>query len=314
MLEFITLWVSHSVPFITLGNRVDMSMSGIDLVAMSVNDLLVQGAEPLYFLDYYGCSRLDVQVASQVVKGIADGCRQAGCALIGGETAEMPGMYSNGTLPDTVEFFVEEHRFLSGDYDLAGFAVGAVERKCILPRDDIAVGDVLLGISSSGLHSNGFSLVRTIISLSGYDYTSPCPWEDGVTLGHALLEPTRIYVSQVLPVARAGLVKGMAHITGGGFIDNIPRVLPRTLGCYIDASSWTLPPVFKFLMKNGGVEPLEMARTFNNGIGLVLVVASNEVEAAIATLQGSQAEVYRIGEVVAETGVEMRNLHTWSAS
>jgi phosphoribosylamine--glycine ligase/phosphoribosylformylglycinamidine cyclo-ligase len=234
--------------------------------------------------------------------------------LIGGETAEMPGMYNNGTLPDTVEFFVEEHRSLSGDYDLAGFAVGAVERKCILPRDDIAVGDVLLGISSSGLHSNGFSLVRTIISLSGYDYTSPCPWEDGVTLGRALLEPTRIYVSQVLPVARAGLVKGMAHITGGGFIDNIPRVLPRTLGCYIDASSWTLPPVFKFLMRNGGVEPLEMARTFNNGIGLVLVVASNEVEAAIATLQGSQAEVYRIGEVVAQTGVEMRNLHTWSAS
>jgi len=229
-----------------------------------------------------------------VIKGVAEGCRQAGCALIGGETAEMPGMYDNG------------------DYDLAGFAVGAVERKRILPSDNIVIGDVLLGISSSGLHSNGFSLVRKIISLSSYDYTSPCPWQDDVTLGHALLEPTRIYVSQVLPVAQVGLVKGMAHITGGGFIDNIPRVLPQNLGCYIDASAWILPPVFRFLMKNGGVDPLEMARTFNNGIGLVLIVSSDRVEAALAALQGSQTEVYRIGEVVAEVGVEMRNLHTWS--
>lgn len=269
---------------------------GIDLVAMSVNDLLVQGAEPLYFLDYYGCSRLDVHMASQVVKGIAEGCRQAGCALIGGETAEMPGMYSDG------------------DYDLVGFAVGAVERERILPSANIAIGDVLLGISSSGLHSNGLSLVRKIISLSGYDYTSRCPWNHEVTLGHALLEPTRIYVSQVLPVAQAGLIKGMAHITGGGFIDNIPRVLPQNLGCYIDASTWTLPPVFKFLMRNGRVEPLEMARTFNNGIGLVLIVALDDVEATLATLQGNQTEVYRIGEVVAEVGVEIRNMHTWSMS
>jgi len=205
-------------------------------------------------------------------------------------------------------------RFILGDYDLAGFAVGAVERKRILPSANIVIGDVLLGLSSSGLHSNGFSLVRKIMSLSGYNYTSPCPWKDEVTLGHALLEPTRIYVSQVLPVAQAGLVKGMAHITGGGFIDNIPRVLPQNLGCYIDASTWTLPPVFKFLMRSGKVEPLEMARTFNNGIGLVLVVASNEVEATLAALQESQTEVYKIGEVVAKAGVEMRNLHTWSMS
>jgi phosphoribosylamine--glycine ligase / phosphoribosylformylglycinamidine cyclo-ligase len=211
-------------------------------------------------------------------------------------------------------YFSLKIEFIVGDYDLAGFAVGAVERKRILPSADITVGDVLLGISSSGLHSNGFSLVRKIISLSGYDYTSRCPWKDEVTLGHALLEPTRIYVSQVLPVAQVGLVKGMAHITGGGFIDNIPRVLPQNVGCYIDASTWTLPPVFKFLMRNGRVEPLEMARTFNNGIGLVLIVAPDNVEAALAALQGSQSKVYRIGEVVPEAGVEMRNLHSWSMS
>ena len=195
---------------------------------------------------------------------------------------------------------------------MAGFAVGAVERKRLLPSPDIAIGDVLLGISSSGLHSNGFALVRKIMSFSGYGYASRCPWKGEVTLGHVLLEPTRIYVSQVLPVAQAGLIKSMAHITGGGFIDNIPRALPPNLGCYIDASTWTLPPVFKFLMKSGGVEPLEMARTFNNGIGLVLVVAPDQVEVALAALRKNQAEVYRIGEVVAEARVEMRNLHTWS--
>ncbi|KAJ7070804.1 aminoimidazole ribonucleotide synthetase [Mycena amicta] len=224
---------------------------GIDLVAMSVNDLLVQGAEPLYFLDYYGCSKLDVPVASQVVKGIAEGCRQAGCALIGGETAEMPGMYQEG------------------DYDLAGFAVGAVERLSILPKRNIMAGDILLGVESSGLHSNGFSLVRKIISLTGLPYSAPCPWDEQTTLGRALLEPTRIYVKQILPAAKAGLLKGMAHITGGGFIENIPRVLPPNLGCYIDTAAWPPPPVFRFLMKQGGVAPLEMARTFNNGIGMV---------------------------------------------
>ncbi|KAF7979370.1 hypothetical protein HWV62_42448 [Athelia sp. TMB] len=267
---------------------------GIDLVAMSVNDLLVQGAEPLYFLDYYGCSRLDVGVATQVVKGIADGCTQAGCALIGGETAEMPGMYQ------------------PGDYDLAGFAVGAVERHLILPRPDIAPGDVLLGLSASGPHSNGFSLIRKVISIAGLSYSSPCPWDDKRTLGRALLEPTRIYIKQVLPAVHAGLLKGMSHITGGGFIENIPRVLPKGTGCYVDASTWTLPPVWHFVMAKGGIEPLEMARTFNNGIGMVLVVGKGQVEEAIKSLQSSgDAEVFRIGEVTAGSGVEMRNLEAW---
>ncbi|KAJ7675374.1 aminoimidazole ribonucleotide synthetase [Mycena rosella] len=268
---------------------------GIDLVAMSVNDLLVQGAEPLYFLDYYGCSKLDVSVAAQVVKGIAEGCRQAGCALIGGETAEMPGMYKDD------------------DYDLAGFAVGAVERHAILPKPTIAAGDILLGITSSGLHSNGFSLVHKIISVSGLNYSSPCPWDEQRTLGRALLEPTRIYVKQILPAAQAGLLKGMSHITGGGFIENIPRVLPKNLGCYVDASAWTLPPVFRFLMKHGGVAPLEMARTFNNGLGMICIVSPKDVEVAIDALQrGGQAAVHKIGEVTATPGVEMRNLQTWS--
>ncbi|KAF8898949.1 bifunctional purine ADE1 [Infundibulicybe gibba] len=268
---------------------------GIDLVAMSVNDLLVQGAEPLYFLDYYGCSRLEVDVATEVIKGIAEGCRQAGCALIGGETAEMPGMYQEG------------------DYDLAGFAVGAVERDLMLPRPDIVAGDVLLGIASSGLHSNGFSLVRKIFTIASLDYASPCPWNEGVSFGRTLLEPTRIYINQVLPVAQAGLLKGMSHITGGGFIENIPRVLPRDLGCYIDASTWSLPPVFRFLMKHGRVEPLEMARTFNNGIGMVVIVGSDMADRAIGALrkQGG-GEVYRIGKVTAKRGVEMRDLQNWS--
>ncbi|KAG6911592.1 hypothetical protein DXG01_011895 [Tephrocybe rancida] len=267
---------------------------GIDLVAMSVNDLLVQGAEPLYFLDYYGCGKLDVGVASQVVKGIADGCRQAGCALIGGETAEMPGMYTEG------------------DYDLAGFAVGAVERDLILPTPEIAVGDVLLGVSSSGIHSNGFSLVRKVVSISGLSYDSPCPWKTDTTLGRVLLEPTRIYVSQVLPAAKAGLLKGMSHITGGGFTENIPRVLPKNLGCYIDASTWTLPPVFKFLAQHGNIAPIEMARTFNNGLGMIVIVGPDRVDAAIAALEKGEGTVHRVGEVTAQPGVEMRNLQAWS--
>ncbi|KAF7307134.1 Phosphoribosylformylglycinamidine cyclo-ligase [Mycena indigotica] len=269
---------------------------GIDLVAMSVNDLLVQGAEPLYFLDYYGCSKLDVSVASQVVKGIAEGCRQAGCALIGGETAEMPGMYQE-----------------AGDYDLAGFAVGAVERLSILPKRNIMAGDIVLGIESSGLHSNGFSLVRKIISRTGLAYSAPCPWDEQMTLGRALLEPTRIYVKQVLPAAKAGLLKGMAHITGGGFIENIPRVLPPDLGCVVDAATWQLPPVFRFLMERGGVAPLEMARTFNNGLGLVCIVSHKDVDVALDALErNGSAKVFKIGEVVAKPGVEMRNLERWS--
>ncbi|KAH6916922.1 bifunctional purine ADE1 [Coprinopsis sp. MPI-PUGE-AT-0042] len=266
---------------------------GVDLVAMSVNDLLVQGAEPLYFLDYYGCSKLDVPVASQVVKGIADGCKQAGCALIGGETAEMPGMY------------------MDGDYDLAGFAVGAVERDLILPTPNIKAGDVLLGLSSSGLHSNGFSLVRKIVQVSGVSYESPCPWAPETTLGRNLLEPTRIYISQILPVAQAGLLKGMSHITGGGFTENIPRVLPKDLGCYVDAATWDLPPVFRFLKKHGNVAALEMARTFNNGVGMVLIVAAENVKQVVEKLKGGSAEVYKIGEVTLKPGVEMRNLEKW---
>ncbi|CCM04201.1 uncharacterized protein FIBRA_06367 [Fibroporia radiculosa] len=267
---------------------------GYDLVAMSVNDLLVQGAEPLYFLDYYACSKLDVQVATEVISGIARGCQEAGCALIGGETAEMPGMYQEG------------------DYDLAGFSVGVVERSLILPRPDIAAGDVLLGIPSSGVHSNGFSLVRKIVSLSGLTYSSLCPWDKSLTLGRALLEPTRIYIKSLLPALQANLIKGMSHITGGGFIENIPRVLPKSLGCYIDAASWELPPVFKFLIKYGGVEPLEMARTFNNGIGMVLIVDASLVDKTIGALHDAgELNVHKIGEVTTRTGVEMRSLGSW---
>ncbi|CAK5280616.1 unnamed protein product [Mycena citricolor] len=267
---------------------------GIDLVAMSVNDLLVQGAEPLYFLDYYGCSKLDVGVASQVIKGIADGCIQAGCALVGGETAEMPGMYQED------------------DYDLAGFAVGAVERSDILPKAGIAPEDVLLGIASSGLHSNGFSLVRKVVAMAGLRYDSPCPWDSNTTLGRSLLEPTRVYIKQILPVAQAGLVKGMAHITGGGFIENVPRVLPKGTGCFIDAAAWPLPPVFRFLMKQGNVAPLEMARTFNNGLGMVCIVSAKDTEAAMTALRkNGDAKVYKIGEIVDTPGVEMRNLERW---
>ncbi|KAH9836997.1 aminoimidazole ribonucleotide synthetase [Rhodofomes roseus] len=267
---------------------------GIDLVAMSVNDLLVQGAEPLYFLDYYACSKLDVPVATQVIKGVAEGCRQAACALIGGETAEMPGMYHDG------------------DYDLAGFAVGAVERHLILPQPNIVAGDVLLGIPSSGLHSNGFSLVRKVIALSGLTYASPCPWDAQTTLGRALLEPTRIYVKSLLRAAQAGLIKGMSHITGGGFIENVPRVLPKGLGCHIDASSWELPPVFRFLMQHGGVAPLEMARTFNNGIGMVLIVDAKNVDEVIRLLrEAGEPDVYKIGAVTAASGVHMQNLDAW---
>lgn len=187
-----------------------------------------------------------------------------------------------------------------------------MERNLILPSNDITSGDVLLGIASSGLHSNGFSLVRKVISISGLDYASPCPWDGNISLGRALLEPTTIYIPQVLPVAQGGRLKGMSHITGGGFIENIPRVLPKGLGCYVDASAWSLPPVFRFIMQKGGVEPLEMARTFNNGIGMVIIVGPNDVDAVMAALRkGGQASVYRVGEVTTKSGVEMRNLDAW---
>ncbi|KAJ3197626.1 hypothetical protein HK101_002054 [Irineochytrium annulatum] len=235
---------------------------GIDLVAMSVNDVLVQGAEPLFFLDYFACSKLEVDVAKDVVAGIAAGCLQSECALIGGETAEMPGMYEGG------------------DYDLAGFVVGAVKRPKLLPRlEDIRPGDVVLGIPSSGLHSNGFSLVRKVVAASGLDYSSPCPWAKGATLGEALLTPTKIYVKELLPLLKGGDdVKALCHITGGGFTDNIPRCLPRNVGVEIDLNAWTLPDVFKWLQAVGNILESEMSRTFNCGIGMVLVVSADKAD------------------------------------
>lgn len=199
-----------------------------------------------------------------------------------------------------------------GDYDLAGFAVGAVERNLILPRPNIAEGDIVLGIASSGLHSNGFSLVRKILSIAGVSYDSPCPWQPDTELGRVLLTPTQIYIKQILPVAKRGLLKGMSHITGGGFIENIPRALPKNLGCYVDAAAWDLPPVFNFLMKHGQVDALEMARTFNCGVGMVLIVDPSHLDEVIEGLKGGPSAVYKIGEVTAKPGVEMRNVLRWS--
>lgn len=190
--------------------------------------------------------------------------------------------------------------------------MGAVEREMLLPRPNIGAGDILIGVASSGIHSNGFSLVRKVVALSGLNYSSRCPWDDQITLGESLLKPTQIYISQILPAAKAGLIKGMSNITGGGFIENIPRVLPRDVGCWIDASAWVLPPVFRFLMKHGDIDPLEMARTFNNGIGMVVIVSPNDYERAVEVLRQGQAEVYRIGEVKIGAGVEMRNMRAWS--
>lgn len=199
-----------------------------------------------------------------------------------------------------------------GDYDLAGFAVGAAERSLILPRPDISIGDILLGLPSSGVHSNGFSLVRKIVSVSGLKYSSPCPWDPTVTLGAALLEPTKIYIKTLLPAVRKGLLKGLSHITGGGFVENIPRVLPSGTGCYIDVGAWELPQVFKWLAKEGRVQPLEMARTFNNGIGMILIVHPDKVDETTRVIRASGEKVYRIGEVITGEGVEMRNLGAWT--
>ena len=290
-----------------------MGWLGIDLVAMSVNDLIVQGAEPLYFLDYFACSKLEVEKAATVVKGIAEGCRISGCALIGGETAEMPGMYHEGELFRSLYCSVKLNSMLTGDYDLAGFAVGAVERSLILPQPSIAPGDVLLGLASSGLHSNGFSLVRKVVGMSGLTYSSPSPWNPTTSLGQELLTPTKIYIKQLLPLIQAGLIKGMSHITGGGFTENIPRVLPKGTGCSVDASAWELPPVFRFLMQHGGIEPLEMARTFNNGVGMVLIVDRAVVDEVKTKLTAAGEQVFQIGEVTAQSGVQMRNMDGWHA-
>jgi phosphoribosylformylglycinamidine cyclo-ligase len=255
---------------------------GIDLVAMSVNDLVVQGAEPLFFLDYFATGRLEVDVARRVIAGIAEGCRIAGCALIGGETAEMPGMYADG------------------DYDLAGFAVGAVERGEAIDGTGIVAGDAVLGLPSSGAHSNGYSLVRKLVAESGLAWNDPAPFGEGTTVGRALLTPTIIYVRDCLALARAGLAKGFAHITGGGLTENIPRVLPEGLGVSLDAAAWELPPVFRWMAGVGGIAAPDMARTFNCGIGMVAIVAEDRAEAALALLAAAGAR--RIGSVVAATG------------
>ncbi|MBX5202579.1 phosphoribosylformylglycinamidine cyclo-ligase [Rhizobium sp. NZLR1] len=255
---------------------------GIDLVAMCVNDLVVQGAEPLFFLDYFATGKLDPDQGAAIVGGIAAGCRQAGCALIGGETAEMPGMYS------------------SGDYDLAGFAVGAAERGKLLPSGDIAEGDVILGLASSGAHSNGFSLVRKIVELSGLDWDAPAPFADGKKLGEALLEPTRIYVKPLLKVIReTDAIKALAHITGGGFPENIPRVLPKHLAAEIDLAAVRVPKVFSWLAKTGGVEANEMLRTFNCGVGMIAVVAAENVAAVSAALEAEGETVVTLGRMIA---------------
>ena len=254
---------------------------GIDLVAMCANDLLVQGAEPLFFLDYFATGKLDNNVAETVVASIAEGCRQAGCALIGGETAEMPGMYA------------------PGDYDLAGFCVGAVERGAALTGSGIAPGDVILGLASSGVHSNGFSLVRRLVADNGWKLDRPALFDQDVLLGGALLEPTRIYVQSLLPLARAGRIKGLAHITGGGILENIPRVLPDGCHAMVHAGAWGLPRLFAFLQAGGAIEPGEMARTFNCGIGMVAVVTAGEADSVAADLRQAGETVHRIGEVEA---------------
>ncbi len=252
---------------------------GIDLVAMCVNDLIVQGAEPLFFLDYFATGKLENGVAARVVAGIADGCRQAGCALIGGETAEMPGMYG------------------PGDYDLAGFAVGAVERGEQLTGDGVAPGQLIVGVASSGAHSNGYSLIRRIIAQSGADLAAPAPFDASRSLAEALLEPTRIYVKSLLPLIRAGRIKALAHITGGGFLENIPRVLPTGARALIAAPE--LPPLFDWLRVEGGVAAAEMARTFNCGTGMVLVVDRGEADGVIAALAAAGESAVVIGEIIA---------------
>ena len=260
---------------------------GIDLVAMCVNDLIVQGAEPLFFLDYYATGKLDTAAAASVVAGIAAGCREAGCALIGGETAEMPGLYARG------------------DYDLAGFAVGAAERGTLLPRADIARGDVLLGLAASGVHSNGFSLVRRVVAMTGHGWDAPAPFEPSLSLAEALLVPTRIYVKTLLRVLRAkNGIKALAHITGGGFVDNIPRVLPEGLGASIDLSAIPVPPVFGWLAKSGGIAQSEMLRTFNCGIGMVVVVEPAAASDIAAALAAEGEKVVQLGHISPHEGPE----------
>ena len=258
---------------------------GIDLVAMSVNDLVVQGAEPLFFLDYFACSQLDPEIGAAVVSGVAAACEESGCALIGGETAEMPGMYQ------------------PGDYDLAGFAVGAVSRQALLPRPDIVAGDVVIGLASSGVHANGFSLVRRIVAASGLRWDAPAPFEPTRSLGEALLTPTRLYVRACLAAIRkTQAIKALAHITGGGFVENIPRVLPKGLSVALDLHGVRVPPVFKWLAGRGDVSEHEMLRTFNCGIGMIAIVDAATAGAAIEQLTASGETVARLGEVIQGSG------------
>ena len=270
---------------------------GIDLVAMCANDLIVQGAEPLFFLDYFATGRLDNGVAEQVIAGIAEGCKIAGCALIGGETAEMPGMYADG------------------DYDLAGFCVGAVERDQALTGNRVADGDIILGLTSSGIHSNGFSLVRRLAADKGWKLDRPALFDQDVLLIEALLAPTRIYVKPLLPLVRSGKIHALAHITGGGLLENIPRVLPDGLHAFVDADGWQQPRLMAFLQAQGNIEPEEMARTFNCGVGMALVVAPGDVDDVTAALTASGESVVRIGEIRAgEKGCTVSgSIETWSA-
>ena len=256
---------------------------GIDLVAMCVNDLVCQGAEPLFFLDYFATGKLEVDAATRIITGIAEGCRLSGCALVGGETAEMPGMYA------------------PGDFDLAGFAVGAMNRGAVLPAG-VQAGDVLLGLASDGVHSNGYSLVRRVVERSGLAWDAPAPFTQG-SLGAALLAPTRLYVKPALAAIRAGGVHGLAHITGGGLTENLPRVLPEGLGAQIDLGAWSLPPVFKWLATEGGLSQAEMLKTFNAGIGMVLVVAADRADALGAELAAAGESVHHLGHVVPGAGV-----------
>jgi phosphoribosylformylglycinamidine cyclo-ligase/phosphoribosylamine--glycine ligase/phosphoribosylglycinamide formyltransferase/phosphoribosylformylglycinamidine cyclo-ligase len=253
---------------------------GVDLVAMCVNDLLAQGAEPLLFLDYFATGRLELETARRVIAGVADGCRLAGAALVGGETAEMPGLYGQA------------------DYDLAGFSVGAVERDAVLPRLDAQrPGDLLIGLSSSGPHSNGYSLIRKVVELSGLGWDAPAPFGAGQSLGAALMAPTRIYVKSVLPLMKRRLIKGAAHITGGGLIENPPRAVAAELFPRIDWSAWALPPVFAWLQKTGGIEDHELRRTFNCGVGFLLIAAPEAVEAVLAGLLAAGEAPFVCGEL-----------------
>jgi len=257
---------------------------GIDLVAMCVNDLVVQGAEPLLFLDYMATGKLDVAQMTDVVAGIAEGCKQAGCALIGGETAEMPGMYQDA------------------DYDLAGFSVGAAERGTLLDGSKVRAGDILLGLASNGTHSNGYSLVRRIVGGQGHSYSDPASFNKGKTLGEALLAPTKIYVKSTLAAIKAGHVKALSHITGGGFLENIPRVMPSDTLAEIDTNTWALPGIFSWLQSEGSIATREMARTFNCGIGMVVVVAPEHAAAAKVILEEHGETVYTIGHIVSGDG------------